>query len=71
MDKKAPSSCAKTASLSKKGDNYEAKLKIISGSCCFEISSKKQVASDTIDNLYKQFTTKILDWNKEKDVLSY
>ena len=69
VDKKSPSACAKIASLTKVGDNYEAKLKIVSGSCSFEISSQNQEATESIDNLYKKFTDKILDWNKEKDVL--
>lgn len=70
VDKHSPSSSTKMASLSKIGTTYEARLKVISGSCCFEISSINKEPDNSLDILYEKFTSKILSWNQQKDVLS-
>lgn len=70
VEKHSPSSSTKLASLSKIEEGYKAKLKIISGSCCFEISSTNKKADSSLDLLYKKFTNEIFSWNKQKDVLS-
>ncbi len=67
----SPSEAAKKASLTKIGDSYEARLKIVSASCSFEISSKQPAASESMDDLYKKFTSKILRWTKERESLSF
>lgn len=70
FEKRSPSASSKQASLTKIGNDYEAKLKIVSGSCSFEIYSKEPKAAETIDRLYEQFIIKIVDWNKNRDVFS-
>lgn len=67
IESRAPSDSRKTASLTKKGDLYEAHLKISSASSCsFEIYSKEQKASDTMKSLQKKFLDKIINWNKSR-----
>ena len=71
VEDRSPSEAAKEASLTKIGNNYQAKLKIISASCSFEVSSLENKASESMDKLYKKFTTKILHWNKNRECLSF
>ncbi len=68
VEKRSPNSSTKEASITKIGDNYEAKLKIVSGSCNFEISSKENEPSQTVEKLYEKFLNKILTWNKNRDL---
>ena len=72
IESRAPSDSKKTASLTKKGNFYEARLKISSaGDCSFEISSKKHNISDSIECLQKKFFDKIITWNKTRDQKSF
>ena len=67
IESRAPSDSRKTASLTKKGKFYEARLKISSaGACSFEIYSKKDKITDSMDCLQKQFLDKIISWNKTR-----
>ena len=67
IESRAPSDSRKTASLTKKGDLYEARLKISSASSCsFEIYSKEQRPSDSMKSLKKKFLDKIVNWNKTR-----
>lgn len=67
IEKRSPSDSKKVASLTKKGNYYEARLKISSaGACSFEICSKKSKISDSMESLQKQFFDKIVDWNKNR-----
>ncbi len=68
VEERSPNSSAKEASITKIGNNYEAKLKIISGSCNLEISSKETKPSQTIEELHKKFLNQIVDWNKHRDL---
>lgn len=72
IESRSPSDSKKMASLTKKGKLYEARLKISSaGACSFEISSKKNKVSDSIECLRKQFFDKIITWNKTRDQESF
>ncbi len=67
IESRAPSDSKKTASLTKKGKLYEARLKVSSaGTCSFEIYSKKDRISDSIESLQQQFLDKIITWNKTR-----
>lgn len=67
IESRSPSDSKKTASLTKKGNLYEARLKISSATACsFEISSKKDKISDTMKCLQRQFFDKIINWNKTR-----
>ena len=68
VENKSPNLSAKEASITKIGDDYEAKLKIISGSCNFEISSKETEPSQTLEKLYEKFLDQIINWNKHRDL---
>ena len=68
IEKRSPSDSRKTASLTKKGDLYEARLKVASaGDCSFEIFSTKNKISDSMESLQKKFFDKIVTWNKTRD----
>ena len=71
MEDRSPSEAAKKASLTKVGGVYEARLKVVSASCSFEIFSAQAAPSESMDDLYKKFTTKILKWTKERESLSF
>ena len=72
IESRSPSDSRKTASLTKKGNIYEARLKIDSaGDCSFEIFSKKNKISDSIESLRQQFFDKIITWNKTRDQRSF
>ena len=67
IEKHAPSDSKKTASLTKKGNTYEARLKISSASdCSFEICSKEHKPTDSMKSLQKKFLDKIVNWNKTR-----
>lgn len=67
IESRSPSDSKKTASLTKKGELYEARLKISSaGTCSFEICSTKHTVSDSIECLQRQFLNKIVNWNKTR-----
>jgi len=68
VEKQSPDSSARVASITKRGNNYEAKLKIVSGSCNFEISTKDQEPIESVDKLYEQFVNQILNWKKHRDL---
>lgn len=70
VEKRSPSAASKRASITKIGRDYEARLRIVSGSCSFEIRSKETKATETVDRLYEQFMTKIVDWNRSRDIFS-
>lgn len=68
IESRSPSDSRKTASLTKKGNFYEARLKISSaGDCSFEIFSKKNKLSDSMESLRRQFFDKIVTWNQNRD----
>ena len=68
IERRSPSDSKKLASLTKKGKFYEARLKISSaGTCSFEIVSKKNKISDSMECLQKQFFDKIVSWNKARN----
>ena len=68
IEKRSPSDSKKTASLTKKGDLYEARLKVSSaGGCSFEIFSIKNKISESMESLQKKFFDKIVTWNKTRD----
>ena len=68
IESRAPSDSRKTASLTKKGNLYEAHLKISSASSCsFEIYSKEHKASASMKSLQKKFLDKIINWNKTRN----
>ena len=68
IESRSPSDSRKIASLTKKGNVYEARLKVSSaGTCSFEISSRKNNISDSIECLRKQFFDKIITWNQTRD----
>lgn len=68
IESRSPSDSKKVAVLSKKGNLYEARLRVLSaGVCSFEISSKRDKISDSISSLQKQFLNKIVSWNKTRD----
>ena len=68
IERRSPSDSKKEAIFTKKGELYEARLKISSASLCsFEISSKKNKLSDSMKSLEKQFLDKIINWNKNRD----
>ncbi len=72
IESRSPSDSKKMASLTKKGNFYEARLKISSaGDCSFEISSKKNTISDSIECLQRQFFDKIINWNKTRATESF
>ena len=72
IESRAPSDSKKQVALIKSGKIYEGRLKISSaGSCSFEISSKENNISDSIDSLQKQFFDKILKWNKNRNPKTY
>lgn len=72
IESRSPSDSRKTASLTKKGNLYEARLKISSaGECSFEISSQKNTITDSIESLRRQFFDKIVTWNKTRDQQSF
>ena len=67
VESRSPSDSRKLASLTKKGKVYEARLRVSSaGACSFEISSKKNKISDSIESLQRQFFDKIGAWNKTR-----
>ena len=67
IEKRSPSDSKKVASLTKKGELYEARLKISSSSrCSFEISSKTNKVSESMKSLEKKFLDKIVNWNKTR-----
>lgn len=68
IESRAPSDSKKVASLTKKGNFYEARLRISSaGDCSFEIVSKKDSISASMESLQKKFFDKIVNWNKTRD----
>ncbi len=68
IEKRAPSDSKKTASLTKRGKLYEARLRISSaGACSFEIFSRENSISGSMNSLRKQFFDKIIRWNKQRD----
>lgn len=68
IESRAPSDSKKVASLTKKGELYEARLKISSASSCsFEISSKEHRLSDSMKSLQQKFLDKIVNWNKTRN----
>ena len=74
IESHAPSDSKKTASLTKQktkdGAFYEARLKLSSaGVCSFEICSKKNKITDSIDSLQQQFLDKIISWNKSRKLI--
>ena len=67
IESRAPSDSKKIASLTKKGKVYEARLRVSSATTCsFEIFSKKDKVSDSMESLQKQFLDKIVNWNKTR-----
>ena len=67
VESRAPSDSKKTASLTKRGKLYEARLRVSSaGTCSFEISSRKDRILDSMECLQKQFLDKIINWNKTR-----
>ena len=70
VEKRSPSDSKKLAVLQKKGNLYMARLKLSSASnCSFDISSKDNNASGSINSLQKQFLNKILKWNQNRQSL--
>ena len=68
VETRSPNASAKEASITKVGDDYEAKIKIISDSCNFEVSSKDNEPIESIDKLSEKFLNQILNWNQERDL---
>ena len=67
IQSRAPSDSKKQATLAKKGNFYEARLKVTSASSCsFEIYSKNDNVLESIQSLEKKFFNKILAWNKKR-----
>ena len=72
IESRSPSDSKKIASLTKKGELYEARLKISSAShCSFEISSKTNKVSDSVKSLEKKFLDKIINWNKTRNQIHF
>ena len=66
VENRSPSESTKVASITKINKGYEIQLKITSGSCAFNITTRKQNCSDAMDQLYEKFLDKILVWKKER-----
>ena len=67
IQRRSPSDSKKQAILTKKGNSYEARLKVTSASSCsFEIYSKNNNVLDSIQSLEKKFFNKIIAWNKNR-----
>ena len=75
IESHAPSDSRKTASLTKQktknGAFYEARLKLSSaGVCSFEICSKRDKITDSIEALQQKFLDKIISWNKARKLIT-
>ena len=67
VETRSPSESTKEASITKaRFGGYQAHLKITSASCVFEISVKEAQPGKLMNQLYKQFSVKIVDWNKTR-----
>ncbi|MBC6415340.1 MAG: hypothetical protein GDA46_03000 [Bdellovibrionales bacterium] len=68
IESRSPSDSKNQFVLIKKGNTYEAYLKVTSASsCCFEIYSKKRKALNSIHSIQEKFLNKILDWNQNRN----
>ena len=66
VENRSPSESAKVASVTKTKEGYQARLKVASNACDFELIVNKKNCSAAIDQIYSQFLDEILDWNKTR-----
>ena len=67
VETRSPSESTKQACITKlRFGAYQAKIKITSASCVFEVCAKENKPERLMDQLYEKFSVEIVDWNKKR-----